>query len=724
MDDKKTILFRSLLLTILIFAAGILINHIFDAFRISIIEDVMIAHEIDSEAYRVETFFTETFGGEQCEIMVSRIADLKNEIRKVGEDLNSYSRFSFFRRTDYDYLKRKYFLLELRFLALIERLNKECDKPYLPIIFFYEIDQDESERQGFILQDLSKDNDQQLVVLTLDKDYKDEPLVNLLAENYNVTSAPTLIVDGKVQTGLVYTGVLNATIQKFLRRPDPYAQDINFLITPEAASIPFPVIVSELEKTAYNESADPFARGDALLAIGRLTKNDTLICESLVYYDQINSTNHEEMALVYETSASLGCGRNRAAFLRAAADEWKQAGNIHRAQLLSDLSQGKRPRLKFDKKATTANDTVITGYKSAIVPALKKTGANAVIIGKTTITLDAESILVSQDDRVYRDWLSGQIANPYGPEILTTFSERLTYNQSELRADIGWHEGGRIKELGKTGLKHYVATGTLAARNGNRWFAVDDNGTFRFEVPIDKISYPTTRFLRRDMAVVIDTHGINMLVEQAVRNNATAVVACCDHPGKIYAAKYLSDKNISIICYPDKYDYLALGHNLSMIGSPPQTIGARAVIGNRPMKITLKDRIVAVNATDNAYALWYYQTPASYFEALATAIPLNVTYFSLSDFGQMNKATQKARETNANILATRVFNSDDYAAVKKWLDEDENRKVILFHSAPYPYGQKIFREYPTRSSFDDPNPVFVSRKSEISDDDQKPMFLT
>ncbi len=707
MDERTQILWRSLLLTLLIFAVGILLNHLFDFFRISTIENVMITHEIDTEAYRVERFFTETFGGEKCEIMIGRIADLKTEIRKVGEDLSSYSRFSFFRRKDYDYLKRKYFLLELRFLALIERLNSECGKPYLPIIFFYEIDQDDSERQGFILEDLSKDYEQEIIVLTLDKDYKDEPLVSLLARSFNVTKAPTLIIDGVPRTGLVYTGELNASIQKFLRKPDPYAQNIDFKITPEAAGISFDTIVSELRALLANKSNDPFARGDAQLVIGRLTGNNTAICDSLQYYDQINTTNHEEMALVYETGASLGCGRNRAAFLRAAANEWKQTGNHYRAQLLSDLADGKRPRLKFDQHALTTNDTVITGYKSAIMPALNKTNATAVIIGKTIITLDSNSILVSQDDRVYRDWLSGQLANPYGPHVLTTFSERITYNQTELLPDTGWHEGGRIKELKRTNLTHYTAVGTLVARAGSRWFAVDDNGTFRFEVPIDKISYPTTRFLRRDLAVVIDTHGVNMLVEQAIRAHANAVVACCDHPGKIYAAAYLSERNISVICYPDKYGYLALGHNLSMVGSPPQLVGEKAVLGNRPMRITLKDRIVAVNSTDAAYALWYYQTPASYFEALTQAIPLNVTYVSLDNFGQMNRVTQTARDINATIIATRVFNSDDYAVIKTWLDEDKNRKVVLFHSAPYPYGQKIFREYPTRTSFDDPNPVFV-----------------
>ncbi|MEM3154069.1 MAG: hypothetical protein QW165_00685 [Candidatus Woesearchaeota archaeon] len=708
MDDKKTILLRSLLLTILIFTTGILINHVFDVFRISIIEDVMIAHEIDTEAYRVEQFFTETFGGEHCEIMVSRIADLKQEIRKVGEDLGSYSRFSFFRKKDYDYLKRKYFLLELRFLALIEKLNRECDKPYLPIIFFYEIDQDESERQGFILQDLSKDYEQQLIVLTLDKDYKDEPLVNVLVKNYNVTESPTLIIDGIPQTGLVYTGVLNASIQKFIRRADPYAQSIDFLYTPKAAGIDIQRLIAQLKEIAENETASNWARGDATLIIGRLTKNDTLICEALAYYDQINSTNPEEMALVYETSASLGCGRNRAAFLSAAAKEWKKAGNTYRADLMDKLARGTRPRIIFDKHATFANATVISGYKTPIAPILPKKTANGVIIGKTAIMLPAGSIVLSQEDRVHRDWLGGQLASPWGPDILLTFSERLTWDESELLPEIGWHEGGRIKDLAEANITHIPAVGTLVARSGERWFAVDDTGTFRFEVPLDKLSYPTTRFIRRDLAVIIDTHGVNMLVEQAIRHNVSAVVSDCDHPGKVYAAAYLSQHGIPVACIPDKYVYLAIGHNLSLAGSPPITIlGNKATIGNRPIKITKADKIVVANSTDTAYALWYYQAPASYFETIARAAPLNVAYVSMSEFGQQNKITDKAREINANIIATRVFNKDDYETIKQWLDERPNGKVILFHSASYPYGQKIFREYPTRSSFDDPNPVFI-----------------
>src|SRR3989338_5091171 len=265
MDRQRQVLVQSLVLTVLIFAAGIVVNHFFDEARLGIINDVLRAHEIDSDAYQVEQLFTQMYGGNQCEIMSARISDLKKEIRKVGEDLGSYSRFSFFRRHDYDYLKRKYFLLELRFLALIQRLNQECAKPYLPILFFYQIDDDESERQGFILEDLSEEYDQQLVVLSFDKDYKDEPLVSVLANAYNVTLAPTIIIDTTVFSGLRYTGELNSSIQSYLKRADPFARDIDFTFTPRAAGINSTRLISDLNSITLNESQDTWARADAKL---------------------------------------------------------------------------------------------------------------------------------------------------------------------------------------------------------------------------------------------------------------------------------------------------------------------------------------------------------------------------------------------------------------------------------------------------------------------------
>lgn len=707
MDEQRLVLWRSLLLTVLIFALGILINHAFDAVRIDTINEVMRTHEVDSESYRVERLFAREFGAEECGVLAARIADFKEEIRQVGKDLSSYSRFSFFRRKDYDYLKRKYFLLELRFLGLVQRANEECGRQYVPIVFFYEIDDEESERQGFILEELSKGYEQQVVVLSLDREYADEPLVQVLARNYNVTSAPTTIIDGQVFEGLVYAGPLNASLQKLLRAADPYAEEFDFMYTPRAAGVNLSQLLPIFDAIRQNGSADPFARGDASLIVGRLTNDDGLICGSLEFYDNVNSSSAEERAIIAETSAALGCGRNRQAFLRLAAKEWRTVGVHWRADLLERIAKGERFVPKFDEVALAENETVISGYFTPLRPNLAGTNASSVILGATGFVISESSRVLSQDDRVFRDWLGGQLQNPFRGELLVTFSERLWYNESELRRDIGWHEGGRVRDLRKVNITHIPAVGTLVARSGDRWFASDEEGIFRFEVPKDKLLYPTTRFLRSDLAVIVDTHGVNMLVEQAVRHNASLVLSDCDHPGKTYAAVYLSEKGIPVACYPDKYLFLALGHNASLVGSPPVVFrNASAIIGNRPVRVMRGERVVAVNSTPSAYALWYYQTPASYVEALTEVFPLNVSYVSLDDFGQMGRAVAVARRVNASVLFTRVFNSEDYVAVKSWLDEDQSRRVFLFHSASYPYGKILLDEYPSRASFDDPNPVF------------------
>ncbi len=85
---------------------------------------------------------------------------------------------------------------------------------------------------------------------------------------------------------------------------------------------------------------------------------------------------------------------------------------------------------------------------------------------------------------------------------------------------------------------------------------------------------------------------------------------------------------------------------------------------------------------------------------------LNITYVQLNSFNTMYLVTGKARELNASTIAGRVFNENDYQEMKKWLLESQNHRVILFHSAPYPYGMKLFNEFPEQTSFDDPNPIF------------------
>jgi len=291
------------------------------------------------------------------------------------------------------------------------------------------------------------------------------------------------------------------------------------------------------------------------------------------------------------------------------------------------------------------------------------------------------------------------------------FSEKLTYDKDELKEEIGWHEGARIELLKESGANNDLATGTIVIKKDEKWYAPNENGKFMFEVPIDKILYPTTRFLRKDIAIIIDTHGINMLVEQSIRKNASIVIGCCDHPAKVKAALYLSEKGKNVICFPDKYSYLALGKNSSLLPSPPIKIidngnEKTALVGNRPLNIKVNEKIIVTNASNTPYALWYYQTPANYFNELSKSIDLNLIYVTMNDFNQMDKIVGAARLHNAKAIATRVYNSYDYEKLKSWLESSRLNRAILFHSMPYPYGYLLLEEFPEQTTFGDVNPIF------------------
>jgi len=694
---QRTIFLTSLILTVLVFSVGVILSYTLDFFRIDEVMGVMESNELDTEAYVLEQDLVDIFGGDKCSIMHQRIVELKKELTKAGVDLTNYGKLSFFRQKEFDYIKRRYYLIELNFYALVRELNEKCGRRFIPILFFYETDNTKSERQGFILDELSDFYKREVVVLSFDKDYDKEPLVQLLVDRFNVSTSPTMIIDDSMKIErLAYLGELNATITKLKRKADLYGKDFSFDFVLKATGTDKQPYLTELSKLMHTTQSD-FAKADISLMLGRLSNNDTLICSSLEYYDNINTTNKEEKALIFETYAAIGCGRNKKAFLLEAAKLWDEMGLKERANIERDIATGKALKLKSSIEE--------------ISPAKFKVNekASLIIIGESFIEATEDDVIITQVDRVNRDWLSFQLnTSPFDSnQLLTTFSERLSYDESELRSDIGWHEGARIKELKTIGLTNIPAVGTMVVKIDNKWYAPNENGIFMFEVPIDKLQYPTTRFLRENVAIIMDTHGINMLVEQAIRNKATVVIGCCDHPGKAKAVQYLSEKGIKSICFTDKYIPLLLGRNVNVLPSPPIIrLGDSFVIGNRPIKINLNQTIVAMDVKDITKVQSYYDTPARYFKILKDSVDINLVLVNIDGMGQMTKVIDAALKNNANIIGARVFDSNDYKTLRKWLDLSNDNKVVLFHSASYPYGYLLLQQYPDQTTFGDVNVMF------------------
>ena len=198
---KRHLLITSFIVATVIFLAGIALGWTLDNFRISAITTTLNQNELNTESFLLESQFIENFGGDYCTLLNVRIKDLRNNIVKTSDQLSTWGESKKFKESDFDYLKRKYFLLEIKFLFLLEDMTRTCGKSNDVILFFYKIDDSQSTRQGYALDELRLTRDD-MIILSFDKNYADEPLIGILLTKYGINSTPAVVINGqKVLTG-------------------------------------------------------------------------------------------------------------------------------------------------------------------------------------------------------------------------------------------------------------------------------------------------------------------------------------------------------------------------------------------------------------------------------------------------------------------------------------------------------------------------------------------
>jgi hypothetical protein len=160
-------------------------------------------NELNTESYSVEKDFLTTFGGDKCSLSSPRVIALSEELGKIGRLLTKYESSNVIEKSEFNYLKRRYFLLEIKAYALFTSLKKECNYNYTTILFFYDSNNDFSARQGYVLDALVNINPD-TNIFSFDRAFTGDPTLETVKIHYNITTSPTLVINGKMkQEGLI-----------------------------------------------------------------------------------------------------------------------------------------------------------------------------------------------------------------------------------------------------------------------------------------------------------------------------------------------------------------------------------------------------------------------------------------------------------------------------------------------------------------------------------------
>jgi len=202
------------ILTILIFSLGLTLGFLFEDHRYNLVEEVNMEQEVKYSSLQLQFLFLDAFSNENnCPILS---ATLKEAVKDLSDSLNeviAYEEENQGSSTRKVSIMRRYLLDNLRYWLLATESKRKCDLNIVPILYFYTPDCPSCPNQGTILSYFKKLFGEQVLVFPINLDLKgEEPMVDIITSQYEITKYPTLIIDNKKYEGVLRSEQLQEII--------------------------------------------------------------------------------------------------------------------------------------------------------------------------------------------------------------------------------------------------------------------------------------------------------------------------------------------------------------------------------------------------------------------------------------------------------------------------------------------------------------------------------
>ncbi len=195
---RQYLVITALIYSVLLVSVGILIGVAADRYRASVVESISKRTLLEIDSYIVEETFLRENKIQDCDFMKARMDEISENLVSFGRKLTIYEQSKMTNSQEYYYLKPYYFLTELKAYMLLNKIKKQCNASYVLVLYFYEQNDDDSRMQGLILDSIVNKYPERVHVFSFDINFPVKvSAVELLKKYYNVTEAPTVIVDEK-----------------------------------------------------------------------------------------------------------------------------------------------------------------------------------------------------------------------------------------------------------------------------------------------------------------------------------------------------------------------------------------------------------------------------------------------------------------------------------------------------------------------------------------------
>jgi hypothetical protein len=184
-------MFASLIiLVVIVFAIGIIVGRSVSNPELSDVDRFIKQSELTTESYLIEQDLLEGFE-KNCDLAQIRLATLSEELWKLGKLLGTDTAKEDLGAANYDFLKRKFHLMQIKTYTLYHRLRQDCQLDVPVVLFYYQKQDPQSLEQGVVLDKLVTDYD--VKVFAIEYNYSAE--LRFLEDYYDIKTMPAVVVD-------------------------------------------------------------------------------------------------------------------------------------------------------------------------------------------------------------------------------------------------------------------------------------------------------------------------------------------------------------------------------------------------------------------------------------------------------------------------------------------------------------------------------------------------
>lgn len=191
----------ALIITLLIFTIGILIGLKISDSRITTITNAARLQRAQFESLQLQYAYLNAAENTTCIVFRSTLDQNVYDLENARLKLESYLKET----EDEEFLiaKREYMITELRYWILANQAKKICKEDTVSILFFYKKEEicSDCSTQGTILTYLKERFKDRLLIFSLDID-TNEPMINILKNTFNITQAPSVVIEERLFEGL------------------------------------------------------------------------------------------------------------------------------------------------------------------------------------------------------------------------------------------------------------------------------------------------------------------------------------------------------------------------------------------------------------------------------------------------------------------------------------------------------------------------------------------